>query len=143
MSRGGAAWLLVRAGGRLVGLALPRVVEVLQPGPAHPVPACDPAVRGITRVRGRIVPLVHLGALLEGTACPAVPGEAGVVVELDGRLLCLEVEQAEEVLLGTGLPIPDGATLPWASAVARSREGLVPLLDLDALGARIRETASA
>jgi len=143
MSRGGAAWLLVRAGGRLVGLALPRVVEVLPAGAAHPVPSREPAVRGITSVRGRILPVIHLGALLDGAACPAVPCETGVVVELDGRQLCLEVEGAEEVLLGTGLPVPDGATLPWASAVARYQDRLVPLLDLDALGARIRETASA
>jgi chemotaxis signal transduction protein len=119
------------------------VVEVLQPGTAHPVPSREPAVRGIASVRGRILPVVHLGALLDGTACPAVRGETGVVVELDGRRLCLEVEDAEEVLLGAGLSVPDGSTLPWAAAVARYQGRLVPLLDLDALGARIRETASA
>ncbi len=140
---GPAAWLLVRAGGRLVGLALPRVVEVLEPGTVHSVPSRDPAVRGIAPVRGRILPVIHLGALLSGTACPAGRGEAGVVVEIDGRRLCLEVEQAEEVLLGAGLPVPHGAALPWASAVARHQDALVPLLDLEALGARIRETASA
>ena len=35
------------------------------------------------------------------------------------------------------------ATLPWASGVARHPEGLVPLLDLSALGSRITETASS
>ncbi|HEX6107130.1 MAG TPA: chemotaxis protein CheW [Gemmatimonadales bacterium] len=143
MSRGAAAWLLVRARERLVGLALPRVIEVLDPGAVHAVPALEPAVRGVALVRGRLVPVVHLGALLDGAPCPSARGETGVLVDADGRRLCLEVENAEEVLLGTGLAVPDGATLPWASAVARHENRLVPLLDLDALGARIREAASA
>lgn len=143
MSRRSGAWLLVRAGGRLVGLALARVVEVLPPARVHPVPSGEPAVRGIASVRGRLVTVVHLGALLEGAACPPAQGEAAVMVEVAGGRLCLELDDAEEVLLGSGLPIPQGTTLPWASAVARHRDGLVPLLDLEALGARIRETATA
>lgn len=143
MSRDGEAWLLVRVGRRLVGLSLPRIVEVLQPGPVHPVPSAEPAVRGVTSVRGRILPVVHLGALLEGVPCPAVPADILIVAELDGRRVGLEVDDAEEVILGSGLPVPDAATLPWASAVTRHRDMLVPLLDLDGLGTRIREAASA
>ena len=137
------AWLLVRSGGRLVGLDLPRVVEVLESGRVHPVPSREPAVRGVTGVRGRILPVVSLGALLDGGALASQPGEALVVVELGGGRLCLEVDQAEEVLLGAGLPVPHGTTLPWAAAVARHEEQLVPLLDLDALAARLGEAASA
>ena len=143
MSGSGAAWLLVRVGGRLVGLALARVVEVLPATTVHAVPSREPAVRGVTGVRGRLVTVIHLGALLDGTACPAEPAEAAVLVELEGRRVCLELDGAEEVLIGTGLPIPHGTTLPWASAVARHPDGLVPLLDLDPLGARLREAASA
>ena len=142
MSRGAAAWLLVRAGGRLVGLALPRVVEVLEPEAIHPVPSRDPSVRGVTTVRGRLMPVVDLGLLL-GEAGPGATAGAGVVVEVGGSRLCLQVDGAEEVLLGAGLPIPSGTALPWATAVARYQDQLVPLLDMDALGARIRETASA
>jgi chemotaxis signal transduction protein len=142
VSRGAAAWLLVRAGGRLVGLALARVVEVLEPEAVHPVPSRDPSVRGVTTVRGRLMPVVDLANLL-GEASPDGPVSAGVVVELGGSRLCLQVEGVEEVLLGAGLPIPSGTTLPWAIAVARAQNQLVPLLDIDALGARIRETASA
>jgi chemotaxis signal transduction protein len=143
MSRRQGAWLLVRVSGRLVGLALARVVEVLPPATVHPIPSREPSVRGVTRVRGRLVTVVHLGALLDGAACPTVQGEAAVMVDVAGSRLCLELDGAEEVLLGAGLPIPHGTTLPWASAVARHRDALVPLLDLDALAARIRETATA
>jgi purine-binding chemotaxis protein CheW len=138
-----AGHLLVRAGGRLVGLPLDQVVEVLDPGAAFPVPAREPAVRGVTVVRGRILPLVHLGALLDGGACPAERSQTGVLVDLAGRRLCLEVEDAESVLYEPGLPVPSGTALPWAAAVARTEGGLVPLLDLAALGARIMETTAA
>ena len=141
MSRG--AWLLVRVGRRLVGLSLPRVVEVLQPGAVHAVPSAEPAVRGVTSVRGRILPVVHLGALLDGAACPAIQAETIVVAEVEGRRVCLEVDDAEEVLIGNGLPLSGADTLPWAIAVARHEDGLIPLLDLDGLGVRIREAASA
>ncbi|MBA2457883.1 MAG: chemotaxis protein CheW [Gemmatimonadales bacterium] len=142
MRRADSAYLLVRAGGRRVGLPLAAVVEVLDPGAAYPVPALEPAVRGVVAVRGTLLPLVDLGALLAGRPCAATRGGAAVVVQMDGRQLCLEVDDAEEVLRDAGLPVPAGAALPWAAGVARHPEGLVPLLDLTALGARITEAAA-
>jgi chemotaxis signal transduction protein len=139
----GAGHLLVRAGPRLVGLPLAQVVEVLDPGTAFPVPATEPTVRGVAVVRGRIVPLVHLGALLEGRPCPQDRSDVAVMVELAGRRLCLELEAAETLLYEPGLPIVPGAGLPWAAAVARTEHGLVPLLDLTALGARFTEASAA
>ncbi len=140
---GGAGHLLVRARQRLVGLPLDQVVEVLDPGAAFSVPSREPSMRGVAIVRGRILPLVHLGALLDGAPCPVQRSETAVLVELAGRRLCLEVEDAESVLYEPGLPVPPGSTLPWAAAVARTEAGLVPLLDLVALGSRISETPAS
>jgi len=137
------SWLLVRVGARRVGLALGDVVEVQDAGPVYPVPSREPAVRGVTTARAGILPLMHLGALLEGTGCPERRGETTVLVRVAGRPLCLEVDDAEEVLSDRGHPVPPGATLPFAAAVARLPEGLVPLLDLTALVARISETTTA
>jgi chemotaxis signal transduction protein len=137
-----AGHLLVRAGARVVGLPLEQVVEVLDPGSVFPVPALEPSVRGVVVIRGRILPLVHLGALLDGSSFPSARTETGVLVELGARRLCLEVEDAESVLYDPGLPVPPGADLPWAAALARTEVGLVPLLDLAALGTRITEAAA-
>lgn len=137
--RDSAAYLLVRVGGRRVGLALAHVVEVLDPGVAHPVPSVEPAVRGVAQVRGRVLPVIHLGALLDGLPCPAIRGETAVLVDLEGRRLCLEVDEAEIVSREFGLPVPPETAMPWAVAVARHPEGLVPLLDLAALGTRMSE----
>ncbi len=135
-------WLLVRAGGRRVGLALSQVIEVVDLGPVYHVPSTEPAVRGVTASRGRLVPLVHLGALLDG-ASPACGGGTAVLVQLAGRRVCLEVDDAEEVLRDAGLPVPPDVSLPYAVAVARQESGLVPLLDLTAVGDRITETATS
>jgi chemotaxis signal transduction protein len=142
MSGRDSPYLLVRAGGRRVGLALANVVEVLDLGVAHPVPSVEPAVRGVAQVRGRVLPVIHLGALLDGLACPLIRGEAAVLVEVDGRRLCLEVDEAEIVSRELGLPVPPETAIPWAIAVARHPDGLVPLLDLTALGTRMSEATA-
>ena len=71
MSRAGGGFLLVRTGDRRVGLELAHVIEVTQIGAVHPVPSREPAVRGVAAVHGRIMPVLHLGALLDVAECPA------------------------------------------------------------------------
>jgi len=136
VSRG---YLLVRAEGKSYGLPVARVHEVGDLGQVMDVPRSLPAVRGLTPLRGRLVPLVHLGALLGDRSPPAERGRAAVLVELRGRFVALEVDDADEVVREDPLPVPRGQSLPWAGGVARHRGagGLVPILDLDLLGDRI------
>jgi len=140
MTRG---YLLVQVEGRPYGLPLARVVEVGDLGEVLDVPRTLAAVRGLTPLRGRLVPLVHLGALLGQRPAPPERGRAVVVVELgtggEGgvRLVALEVDDADDVVREAAFPVPRGASLPWASAVARRKGALVPILDLEALGDRI------
>jgi purine-binding chemotaxis protein CheW len=131
-------FLLVRSERRAYGLPLERVVEVADLTEVLEVPRAEPSVRGLTPLRGRLVPLVHLGAFLGGREPPDERGQAAVLVELAGRLLALEVDDADEVVRGAALPLPDDASLPWAIGVAARTSGLVPILDLEALGERIR-----
>ena len=42
-----------------------------------------------------------------------------MLVRLGGRRVCLEVDEAEEVLREPGLPVPHDVSLPFAVAVAR------------------------
>ena len=134
-------FLLVRAGERLVGLPLAQVLQVTSVGEVHPVPVIDRAMRGLVVVHGRTMPLVHLESLLDGRPCPPTIGSVGVVIAVDGRRVCLEIEQAEILVRGRALPVPPGETLPWAIGVARHGEDLVPLLDLPALSSRLLEAA--
>ena len=138
----GEGWLLVRAGGRRVGLALDQVIEVLDLGPVYPVPSTEPAVRGVTSVARPDRPAGPPRVAARWRIGPARGGGTAVMVQLGGRRLCLEVDDAEEVLREPGLPVPPDVSLPFAVAVARQESGIVPLLDLTALGARISETAT-
>lgn len=138
MSRG---YLLIRVDGRAYGLPLARVVEVDDLREVLDVPRALPAMRGLTPLRGRLVPLVHLGALMGERALPAERGRTAVLVEIGAgegaRQVAFEVDDAEDVVREAALPVPRSESLPWAAAVARRRDALVPILDLDALGERI------
>jgi purine-binding chemotaxis protein CheW len=133
-------FLLVRAEGRMYGLPVGRVLEVADVGQVLDVPRALPAVRGLTPLRGRLVPLIHLAALLTGGAAPAAPGRTVVLVELGrggGRQVAFEVDDADAVVREPVLPVPRGQSLPWATGVAEQDGTLVPILDLEALGDRI------
>ena len=133
------AVLFARAGERLVALPLEQLMEVVDPGPAVPVPAREPALRGLATIRGRLVPLVHLGALLSGGRCPSAATETAVVIAVGGRALCLEVEAVEEVSRGEVVPVPPGQALPWALGVVRTAHEIIPVLDVAAVGHRLVE----
>jgi chemotaxis signal transduction protein len=132
-----SGFLLVRAAGRLVGLPVEHLVAVAEVGEAHPVPSPEPAMRGIAAVRGETMPVIHLGAFLAGDACPEERGQAGVIISVDGVRICLEVDDADVVVRAPAMPLPATTAQAWSRAVVRSPEGLVPLLDLTVLGARL------
>jgi chemotaxis signal transduction protein len=141
MSGKSGGFLLVRAGERLVGLPLAQVLEVTSVGEIHRVPAVEQAMRGLVTVHGRPMALVHLGSLLDGRSCPPSVGHIGVVIAVEDRRVCLEVEEVEILVREPALPVPPGETLPWATGVARHGDSLVPLLDLPALSSRLMEAA--
>ena len=131
-------YLLVRSEGKSYGLPVGRVLEVGDATEVLSIPRKLPAVRGLTPLRGRLVPLIHLGAFLSGRPAPAVEGVLTVVlVELAGKQVAFEVDDVDAVIREQPLPVPRGQTLPWAAGVAEQASGLVPILDLDALGDRI------
>ncbi len=137
--RGG--YLLVRVDGKAYGLPLTRVLEVGDLAEVLAVPRALAAMRGLTPLRGRLVPVVHLGALMGDRSPPQERGRAAVLVELGAgegaRSVAFEVDDADDVVREPALPVPPGESLPWASGVARRRGALIPILDLDALGDRI------
>jgi chemotaxis signal transduction protein len=136
-------YLLVRSEGKSYGLPIGRVLEVGDATEVLNVPRMLPAVCGLTPLRGRLVPLIHLAAFLTGSEAPSTAGggvRTVVLVELGatGRQVAFEVDDADAVVREQPLPVPRGQTLPWAAGVAeREGGGLVPILDLDALGDRI------
>lgn len=130
-------YLLVQAGGRPVGLEVTEVLEVVDLAATFPVPATEPALRGLVAVRERLVPVVNLSAVLWGEAGAPQRGAIGVLARAGRQRVCLEVEEAEAVLAEAVMPVPAGESLPWALGVTRREGAVVPILDLKALGARL------
>ena len=132
----------MRAGGKAYGLPVARVLEVGDATEVMRIPRKLASVRGLTPLRGRLVPLVHLAAFLSGEGLPPAEGSTTrtvVLVQLgaSGKQVAFEVDDVDAVVREQPLPVPRGQTLPWASGVAERDDGLVPILDLDALGDRI------
>lgn len=131
------SYLLVRAGGRPVGLEVGEVLEVVDLAATFPVPATEPALRGVVAVRERMVPVVHLASVLWGEVGGGERGVVGVLARAGGQRVCLEVDDAEAVLVESVMPVPAGESLPWAVGVTRREGNVVPILDLKALGVRL------
>jgi purine-binding chemotaxis protein CheW len=131
-------YLLVTTGGREVGLAIEHVLEVVDLGGTFPVPVQEAAMRGVVDVRGRLIPVFHLGAMLSGGECPAERSDVGILARLSAAQVCLEVDAADAVVSEAVLPVPSGEKLPWAVGVAQRNGTLVPILDIKALGARLQ-----
>ena len=130
-------YLLVEEGGTRYGLRLEDVRQVFDLESVHRAPRGHPAVVGLVQVGGRLVPLVHLGALLEGGETPQGHGATGVVTRCGDKLVVLAVHDADTVVREAPEPAPDGWDLPWAGAVARRNDVLIPVLDMDFLAERL------
>ena len=127
--------VLFRAAGERFALPLEAVREVVLPQPPFArVPRSGAAVRGAMNLRGRVVPVVDLAALL-GLAAPPLGERDGQVIVLEGPRPGLGVLVASvigvEVLQPEGSPAAGGI----ARGVAPARSGAATLLDAAALAA--------
>jgi purine-binding chemotaxis protein CheW len=125
--------VVFRVGAERFALPLEAVREVVLPQPPFArVPRASDAVRGVMNLRGRVVAVVDLAALV-GLAPQPLDGRAGLVLVLDpqGR-------RALGVLIGgvvgvESLAAPDEAPAGLVRGVARARDGAVTLLAAEAL----------
>lgn len=130
-------YLLIRVSGDQYGLPIEEVVEVVDNAKTETVPGAQQAVRGIARIRGRMVPVVHLGALLTGCSPPSECAHTFVVARCGDRQVAFEVDDADAVVREVTVSVPPEGRLPWILGVARHDEELIPILDMDALSERL------
>jgi purine-binding chemotaxis protein CheW len=126
-------WILFRAGGERYALPLEAVREVVLPQPPFArVPRSGPAVRGAMNLRGRVVPVVDVAALLGRAGPRLAPG--------DGQVIVLEGTQPGLGLLVAGVlgveqlaPAADPAGAAAGEGIAAAGGAPVTLLDAAAL----------
>jgi len=93
-------------------LELRWVREVVSLGFVTNVPSAPPALGGVCNLHGTILPVLDLGALLGGPlGPPARQGDGALVLEMDGVVCALRVDQVDHVasLYETGGAVLDGA----------------------------------
>lgn len=87
------------------------VREVVNLGFVTVVPTAPPALGGVCNLHGAILPVLDLGALLDGTlGPPARQGDGALVIEMDSVVCAVRVDQVDHVasLYEVGGAIIDG-----------------------------------
>ena len=135
--------MLVRVGDRQVCLMVGSLVEVIELTAPFPVPSATPALRGLIPVRERLVPVLHLGAALDGVACPDRLGEMVVLASVDERMIGLEVDYASEVMPAVVAPLPEDLLVPGAIGVVQREGVFLPVIDVALLGVQLIDIGMA
>jgi purine-binding chemotaxis protein CheW len=84
--------------GRLCGIPVPCVRDVLRVEAITPVPLAPPGVAGVLNLRGRIVTAVELRSRLGLPAAEKGAPRMSIIVEHDGELYSLVVDSVREVI---------------------------------------------
>ena len=123
--------------GEEFGIPVTQVREVIRVGEITRVPQAPPHVRGVTNLRGRILPVVDLRSRLALEPAAPTPRSRIVVVEVADRVLGLLVDavlQVAKVPLESVAPPPEEvrtADSEYLRGVARWNGRLIILLELE------------
>ncbi len=91
-----SAWCTFRLAGRLYGVPVEQVQEVLRPTPITRMPLAAPAVRGLLHLRGAIVTVLDLARVLDLPAIDDTP-RPHIVVRDGERSVSLLVDAIGDV----------------------------------------------
>jgi chemotaxis signal transduction protein len=90
--------IIVTIGGARYAMELRWVREVVSLGFVTSVPTAPAAIGGVCNLHGTILPVLDVGVLLGGTAGPpARQGDGALVVEAEGVVCALRVDQVDHV----------------------------------------------
>ena len=107
--------ILFTIGSVRYALELRWVREVVSLGFVTNVPTAPPALGGVCNLHGAIVPVLDVGVLLTGEpGLPARQGDGALVVEFEGMVCALRVDQVDHVasLHETGGTVTDATGRP-------------------------------
>ena len=97
-SENGVEVACVEARGRVYGLEVTHIREIVRSQEVTPLPRAPVLIEGVIDLRGAVVPVIDLGRALHGVPAPETPRTRIAVVEVDGLVLGLRVEAAVDVL---------------------------------------------
>ncbi|MGH9521847.1 MAG: chemotaxis protein CheW [Terriglobales bacterium] len=131
-------WIAFRIAEQAYGLPIASVREIVRAPDITPVPQTPQHIAGVTNLRGRVIPVIDLRIKLQRPAARS-PKSRVLVLMLDGRLLGVLVDEANEVLKIAPAEIEASPNLfgeedeSYVSGIAKHRGRLVVLLDPEKL----------
>lgn len=128
----------VRLGKEHYALPVDTVLEIAELGEISPVPGSGPAVLGVRNLRGQVLPVFELAAVL-GLDRQMPPAQL-VVAECDGCRVGLAIDEVTDVgSLPAAANETDSAFLAGSAIVA---EQLIGLIDVTRMFAALEERAA-
>ena len=88
----------VEVRGRLYGLEVAQIREIVRSQEVTPLPKAPPLIEGVIDLRGSVVPVVDLCRALHGEPSAERATTRIAVLEVDGMVIGLRVEAAVDVL---------------------------------------------
>ncbi|MEW6584860.1 MAG: chemotaxis protein CheW [Nitrospirota bacterium] len=132
-------WVTFSLNGSSFGLPVSSVQEIIRVSSITKVPHAPEPVRGITNIRGRVLPVVDLRVRLGMQTAEFTSSSRILVVESRGRLIGLSVDAVQQVMRlseeDTMSVPPDVMTVnsDYITGVYRMQDKLVILLNVDRL----------
>lgn len=136
-------YIMVRISDQRFGLSIDNIKDILKPHNIAPVPLAPKEVRGTLNLRGRIVTAldlsVKLGLVKDGEDAGANKNYRNVVVEQDGELYSLIVDEVAEILnipAGEITAVPENLSEDWkyySKGVFPMQDDLMIMLDVERL----------
>ena len=143
-----AEYVTIRVAGQLLGIPVLTVEDVLGPHKILYIPLAPSAVAGALNLRGRIVTALDLRLCLGLQPCADPSSAMSVVVEHEGELYSLLVDEVGDVLappLDRHERNPSNLDPPWrdlCAGVYRLDDALLLVLDVKRLVGVVEEEAA-
>ena len=131
--------LVFEVGGQRYGVNVAKVREVIMRAQATPTPGQGPSVRGMTRLRGKVLMVIDLHHYLD--VPPANPDKDSwrlIVTEFNGLTAAFDVEDVDSIYRLSWnqiLPAPEATddTKAAATGIAEIGDELVMMLDFESI----------
>jgi purine-binding chemotaxis protein CheW len=111
---------LLVVGEHRFAVSIDRIREIIPARPYTPLPGSGPHVCGLINLRGRIVTVIDLGARLKLAPASANPDHSIVIVDHQGRLAGLAVEEVSRIVDVDTAALQDAASTLRALRIDRA-----------------------
>jgi purine-binding chemotaxis protein CheW len=133
----GGKYLTFFLAGEEYGVEILKVREIIGMMSVTPVPGMPAYVNGVVNLRGKVIPVIDLRLKFSMEAVAQTSESCIIVLDVQGRLMGMQVDRVSEVLdiaggdIEDAPPVGDGADTAFILGMAKSKGRVKILLDID------------